>query len=510
MLGLVAIDREEKTLLEGHAIRIRHEKTGRLLTNSASLSRTGRADALFLSSSSEPDDVDSLFFVHFTPPDDANDDGTPADALRLATARPPRAWVASPQTEGPLVLAHSRSSGVQFVAIPAGPHAVTLRVHPDGVSEGSSARAQLSALPDRDGTVGVSTEPTSVRSRFALNVVPVKENDILHAEAPNIGDDDPTISSILSKTRVTPIRVQSCTRNGSFLAALPGERVRLAKADDRGWDVFSLEYDIRTGTALIRDSQGLALGFTEDFCGLTPLEGNESGERFTVEEVVHADGGGDDRVMLRSRKGYVSIHRGQVCLERERKTGRTECFWMRLALPSMADMSKPIRRLKHLGGGERVIEASVEVPVDSKLAYEVITDYEGFSRFVEDAAVSEIVERFEENHLQVHMVQSHSFLVLTLNLGMTLDVRESPHDNSVSLEMVKGFGVRKYKGLWKATPKDDNRCIMSVRLLAAPALPAPAFLIDGIIMHATCASLTQLRVECIRRAAATRCTNHSR
>lgn len=512
MLGVLAIDREEKALLEGHAIRIRHEKTGRLLTHSASLTRAGRTDALFLSSSSEPHDVDSLFFVHFAPPDDANDEDTTANVLRLATARPPRAWLASPQTEGALVLAHSRSSGAKFLAIPNGPYAVALRIQPVGISAGSSARPQLSASPDREGTVFVSTEPTSAKSRFALNVVPLLETNILHAEAHNNGDGDPTVSSVLSKTRRTPIRLQCCSRGGSFLAALPGERVRLAKADDVGWDVFTLEYDIRTGTALIRDSQGSALQFTDDFSGLTPAENKKPGERFTVEEVSGADGGGDDRVTLRSRKGYVSTRRGQVFLERERKPCRTESFWMRLALPSMADMSKPIRRLKRLANGVRQIEASVEVPVDAKLAYDVVTDYDGLSRFVEDAAESKVVERFEENHLHVRMVQSHTFLVLTLNLGMTLDVRESPEENSVSMEMIKGFGVKEYNGSWKATQKDDNRCLLTCILRAAPALPAPAFLIDGVIMHATCATLTQLRVECVRRAAAKKSggsrTNH--
>jgi len=50
MLGILSVDREEFSLLSGHAIRIRHERTGRALATSASLTRAAlNTDALSLS-----------------------------------------------------------------------------------------------------------------------------------------------------------------------------------------------------------------------------------------------------------------------------------------------------------------------------------------------------------------------------------------------------------------------------------------------------------------------------
>jgi len=388
--------------------------------------------------------------------------------------------------------------------ISAGNHTVALRVQPAGLCAGSAAHSFLRVESERprgatDDPVNISAGAIDARARFSLNVVPLGESSILHATPqshPEIDDTDPTVSSV---------------RRNSFLAALPGEPMRVARAGDAGWDVFTLVHDIKTATAVLQDSQGTPLEFNETFTGLLAAKKNSSGERFTIAQVARSEGGGDDRVTLRSRKGYLSVSRkADVGLERERKPGRNEAFWLRLALPSMADRSKPRRQLRHLGDGVRVVEATIEVPVDGDIGYEVLTDYEGFSSFVEDAAESGIVERYEENHLAVRMVQSHSFLVLTLNLGMSLDVHEFPDEQKVTMEMTKGFGVREYHGTWSSLPKGDGQCVLKCELRAAPAIPAPAFLIDGVITHALCSTMEQLRVECMKRGAARKAANSRR
>lgn len=494
LLGILSIDREELSLLLGHPIRIRHARSGRALEHSATLTR-GRDDALSLSPRARDADIESLFFAHF------GDD----DELRLATARAPRAWVAvAPPRAGALTLAHSRAAAARFAVEQVGAHAVTLRAQPAGVAVRSAgALVRAGSAGARDGVELAHTEGiAAARARFELNVVPIRA-DALQRTDRRGGAGDSTLTAAAKAARSIPVRVQA-EKSRAFLACVPGERVRATRAADSGWNTFRLELDARTGTAVLRDARRAALRFTRDFNGLCAGEAGERGERFVVEDV---GGGCDDRVRLRSRKGYLSVLRnGEVRLERERSPGPREMFWLRLALPSMLEHSEPRRSLRKEPGGTRVVEASVEVPTDAETAYEVISDYEGFVNFVEDAAESGVLERTDERHLRVRMVQSHSFLVLTLNLAMIMDVEESPEEGKVCMEMVSGFGVKEYKGVWQAVPKggDAESCVLSCVLRATPAFPAPAFLVDGIITHATCATLAQLRVECLRRKGASK------
>lgn len=205
---------------------------------------------------------------------------------------------------------------------------------------------------------------------------------------------------------------------------------------------------------------------------------------------------------LRTRKGYLSAHRsGRIVISQNTVPARCEFFRVFVALPSMVDQRTPRLRLYHGEDGVRVVEASVMVPVDAGLAFDVLTDYEGFKTFMEDASESGVVERRSDRELTVRMVQCHSFLMITVPMSMTLDVVESPEVGIVTMNLNKGLGVRAYRGEWQARQIEDGRSIVSCKLAAAASVPAPAFLTDGLMSHATSATLVQLRAESIRRAA---------
>lgn len=309
--------------------------------------------------------------------------------------------------------------------------------------------------------------------------------------------------------RRTRVRVQA-GRNGQFLACSPGENVRCARGRDEGWDVFEIREEAAGGGGTLYDVTGKPLVLAEDMSGLCAGGADGEAERIVVAEVAEGDGVDDDRVSLRSSKGLLSVTRGgEIRLLDQERAGKNEQFALRLALPSMYDHTTPRKHLRHKEGGLRVIEGSVSVPVDAKIAYRVITDYEGFASFIQDAAESEILERKTDTELRVRMVQSHSFLVLTLNLGMELEVHEFPEKGHVTMEMKKGFGVREYRGKWTATATGDGSCVLGVEIASAPSLPAPGFLIDGVISHATSETLRQVRDECIRRGAAAEKLNGS-
>lgn len=492
LLGILSIDREELALLQGHPVRVRHKQSGRALEHSASLTR-GRIDALSLAERNSDGNLRSIFFAHFVPsPTD--------DVLQLATSQSPRAWV-SRSARAPLALAHSKRAAVRFSLERTSSDAIAMRAVPGVLRAGSSTGALVSVIAPR--SISLTAEGQCVRSseRFEINVIPLSAHVLLKG-APV----DPTVQAAAGATRRIPIRVQA--RSKAFLCAFPGERVRANRVAAAGCDVFQLDHDAQTDTAVLRDSTSAPLRFTPQLDGFCSGDPDTRGERFVIELAPCARNGRgdalDDCVTLRSRKGYLSVNRrGDLRLERERNPGPRESFWLRLALPSMADKSEPRHRLQREPGGTRIVEASVEVPVDVHTAFEVISDYEGFSTFLDDAAESQILQRYSDRHLQVRMVQTHSFLVLTLNLAMTLDVHEFKEELRATMEMTSGFGVKEYRGTWSVIPKSDDPdyCTICCELRATPALPAPGFLVDGVITHATCATLSQLRVECLRRKA---------
>jgi ribosome-associated toxin RatA of RatAB toxin-antitoxin module len=189
-----------------------------------------------------------------------------------------------------------------------------------------------------------------------------------------------------------------------------------------------------------------------------------------------------------------------VYLNQDTQPGNREQFHMRVAMPSMMDQSKPSLRLRHHAQGVREVDAHILVPASADLAFTVLRDYDGFKRFIDDCSASELVERRDDGVLIVRMAQAHSFLVLTINMSMTLRVREDCVERNVSMDLVHGLGVRTYKGLWHASEQADGRCRLSVKLSSSPSVPAPNFLVDGVMTHAVTETLQQIRTECILRS----------
>lgn len=452
---------------QAHLLRIRHLRSGRLLLHNAgaislSSSRKHAPNALFCASFSptSPDTVALYAVGDSTSGDDALGSLSPvSNSTEVHVNR---------NAETVFLFLMSRSNRIPGL----------LLRRSDAAADSCS---YLSADPGR-GSVALQGRADAVQTQWTLNVA----------------------AGARGTARRTRVRIQAA-RNGQFLSCTPGEHVRCARGRDEGWDVFELLEEPTGGGVILHDISGAPLVLAKDMSGLCARcaeDEEKDAERVVMETVADGDGVDDDRVTLRSSKGLLSVTRGgDVRFLEQKRAGRNEQFALRLALPSMYDHNTPRKYLRHKEGGLRVIEASVNVPVDAKTAYEVVTDYENFSRFVEDAADSEVLERKEDGELRVRMVQSHSFLVLTLNIGMELEVHEFPEEGRVTMEMKKGFGVRKYGGKWTAKDNGSGSCLLTVEISAAPSLPAPGFLIDGVISHATSATLSQVRAECIRRGA---------
>jgi ribosome-associated toxin RatA of RatAB toxin-antitoxin module len=166
----------------------------------------------------------------------------------------------------------------------------------------------------------------------------------------------------------------------------------------------------------------------------------------------------------------------------------------------MMDQSSPSLRLRHYPQGLREVDASIVIPARASVAYEVLRDYDGFQRFIDDCSESALLERKADGTLVVRMCQAHSFLVLTITMSMTLRVEENDHERKIRMDLIQGLGVKLYKGVWHAIERPDGRCGLRVQISSAPAVPAPNFLVDGVMTHAVTATLEQIRNECILRS----------
>lgn len=502
-LGISAVDEEEVALLSGPLVRIRcmrrrhkpvvlahypdplypDEPIGWVDPTSVPLSAT-------------------LFFLHFDTSDPQR-----SDKARLATAAPakttPRAWLALDPKTGLVSLTVSELQAAVF----------ELRVS-DTAMDSAHVTLHCPCAVGRYLSVHADTKRARVcaasaaqSETFLINNMPLPPTLRTDNEC---RPSDCTMAMAYDAIRSSPVRIQSSY--GWFLASKPGAPVTAACNRDSGWDGFSIEYDSATRSAKLRDSRGLYLTFSSQFDKLVAVP-DQSSESDGLEErclgdmskkpesfYVHtvAD---DDRVVLMSRKGYLSAKRdGQVVLSKNTRHGRNEQFHLRLALPSMMDQSKPRLRLRVCPDGARQVEASVVVPAPARIAYQVLCDYDGFADFIQDATESRVLERMSDTELTVLMVQSHTFLILTIPMKMVLNVLENPEKSSVCMDLKHGLGVKQYHGKWQAVEQGDGKSLVKCSLIANSSVPAPGFLLDGLISHATIDTMEQIRKECIRRS----------
>lgn len=504
ILGISAVDTEELALLSAPLVRIRsvrryhrdvvlahhpsplfpHEPIGWVHPADATLSAT-------------------LFFLHFD-----TSDAHHVDRARIATAAPsdstPRAWLCVDHKTGFITLTASELSATLFEVIPSNTRSPDASV----CLQCNCAAGRYLSIHRDTMRARVCAHSTGPRQAFLINHTPLPPtlSEHHHEQPPQ----DCTMAAAYCATRFCPLRIQS-KAFGWFLASKPATPLAMARGNDAGWDRFILEYDSPTRSARIKDSRGLYLGFTDqlDHIVAAPDPTSEHSdehdpglttahraERFDVRCTSH-----NDLVTISSRKGYLSATRdGRIVLCHNTVPGKREQFYLRLALPSMMDQSTPRLRVRACARGARQVDASILIPASAQIAFDVLRDYEGFHEFIHDASESGVLERRSATELTVRMVQCHTFLVLTIPMTLVLNVVENLERKTVSMDLKHGLGIKEYKGVWQAVEKSDGRCLLRCTLQAAISVPAPAFLLDGLMSHAMYSTMEQLRVESIRRS----------
>mgnify|MGYP005860599985 FL=1 len=175
-------------------------------------------------------------------------------------------------------------------------------------------------------------------------------------------------------------------------------------------------------------------------------------------------------------------------------------------LPASAALALTEPRLRAVASVERsmafgsiVIRAYVDVPVDGKLAWSVLTDYDRLAEFVPDMHVSRRISKPGEP-TRVHQRGEKTWLILDTPFEVVLLMHETPYTR-IHFRQLSGT-LKDMYGEWRLLPLPEGvRIASTARLepgLLSPRVPGDGWLIEADIQR----MLESLAQEMLRRRTA--------
>jgi len=167
---------------------------------------------------------------------------------------------------------------------------------------------------------------------------------------------------------------------------------------------------------------------------------------------------------------------------------------MLVASPVLADEPRVSVEDSHPGCRVR---GTFEAPVSPRLAWDVLTDYEHISQFVQSMQSSKI-ERRGDDSLLVRQNATSGFFIFHRHVQVLLDVREEPR-RQIRFRDVLGKDFHTYVGEWRIEA-DSTHSTVSYELLADPNPAVPQTFYRRVLRGVARDLLSQVRAEMLRRA----------
>jgi hypothetical protein len=134
--------------------------------------------------------------------------------------------------------------------------------------------------------------------------------------------------------------------------------------------------------------------------------------------------------------------------------------------------------------GSIVIRAYIDVPVDGRLAWSVLTDYDRLAEFVPDMHLSRRISKPGEP-TRVHQRGEKTWLVLDTPFEVVLLMHETPYTR-IHFRQLSGT-LKDMYGEWRLLPLADGvRVAYAARLepgLLSPRVPGDGWLIEADIQR---------------------------
>jgi len=168
------------------------------------------------------------------------------------------------------------------------------------------------------------------------------------------------------------------------------------------------------------------------------------------------------------------------------------------ALPVSAARTEPKVSLDVRGAaGAYHVEGAFSVAAPADVAWGVVTDYNGISRFVSSVVESRVLSR-RPGVTVLEQVGSGRFFFVSRKVALTLAVTETPRTRVDFRELEGGFA--QYEGSWQILPSQDG-CLVGYELTAKPGPGlAPRFAARAALRRGAEELLDEVRREILRRA----------
>lgn len=143
------------------------------------------------------------------------------------------------------------------------------------------------------------------------------------------------------------------------------------------------------------------------------------------------------------------------------------------------------------------VEGAFSVEAPAEVAWGVVTDYDGISRFVSSVVHSRVLSR-RPGVTVLEQVGNGRFLFVSRKVALKLAVTETPRTRVEFREIEGSFA--QYEGSWQILPSQDG-CLVGYELTARPGPGlAPRFVARAALRRGAEELLDQVRREILRRA----------
>lgn len=140
-------------------------------------------------------------------------------------------------------------------------------------------------------------------------------------------------------------------------------------------------------------------------------------------------------------------------------------------------------------------------PVSALIAWQVLTDYDGISRFVRSMRSSR-VEKIAAGRKFVRQDAEASVFMVRRHMHVLLEIEEDP-PHRIRFRDVLGEDFQSYTGEWRLSRVPGGTRV-DYELAAAPRSGMARTLCRGVLRSSARDLLQQIRAEMLRRAAKTR------
>eukprot|EP00186_Timspurckia_oligopyrenoides_P004862 CAMPEP_0182445534 /NCGR_PEP_ID=MMETSP1172-20130603/3630_1 /TAXON_ID=708627 /ORGANISM="Timspurckia oligopyrenoides, Strain CCMP3278" /LENGTH=385 /DNA_ID=CAMNT_0024641329 /DNA_START=436 /DNA_END=1593 /DNA_ORIENTATION=+ len=268
----------------------------------------------------------------------------------------------------------------------------------------------------------------------------------------------------------------------------------------------------------------------DDSCCLETLDGNDRKKcmilRWMISPVERIDGGNALEVNVKCRLGHLcSDWKSERLLIREfgsKVKNRNEDRFQLCVAPSVVigagtnetqvtQMRREIEAQEphvtvevEAESGHRFVTAALTVNVPLETAFEIVSDTASLSRYVKDIESSTVIDIGKEFENETHVHQVHRFMMFALDIRMRLSVQMDCKQRWVQCTMIEG-DMSHYEAQWnleRVERMESSATHLVFKLRAAPRIPMPSFVLEGLAKHSCFAMMKEIRTACLEKIAA--------